>query len=270
MTGAAPPIKALEHACQLALAGLPVFPCKDDKAPACPHGFKDATRDPLQVEFLWAQHPGSLIGVATGLAGYEGHGRCIDVLDIDLHKPAAEEWHEKHCTNIPSTRTHRTRSGGLHCLFWHREGMRNSAGRIAPGIDVRAEGGYIIWWPATGLEVVDKATPTLWPAWLVEQATPAPPAKADLAKLERGIEKADRYVQAAMRSAARQVATAGEGTRNQTLNAETFALARFIPDGHLTAGEIASVMASAGLAAGLAAGEVEKTIASALRARVGG
>lgn len=270
MTGPAAPIRALKRAYQLALAGLPVFPCKEDKTPACPHGFKDATRDPLQVEFLWAQHPGSLIGVATGLAGYDGQGHCIDVLDIDLHKPAAGEWYEAHCVNLPKTRTHRTRSGGLHCLFWHREGIRNSAGRIATGIDVRGEGGYIIWWPATGLEIVERASLTHWPAWLVEQATPAPPPKPDLAKLERGIEKADRYVQAAMRSAAKQVASAGEGTRNQTLNAETYALARFIPDGHLTPGEIAAVMATAGLAAGLHTGEIEKTIASALRARMGG
>jgi hypothetical protein len=62
---------------QILLEGraLPIFPCRSDKRPTCPHGFKDAVADPKAVERLWSLYPGPLIGVATGaISG-------IDVID---------------------------------------------------------------------------------------------------------------------------------------------------------------------------------------------
>lgn len=46
-----------------------------------------------------------------------------------------------------NTREHRTQSGGTHLLFKYPEGVDHiglSVGRLAPGIDVRADGGYIV------------------------------------------------------------------------------------------------------------------------------
>jgi hypothetical protein len=42
------------------------FPCRADKSPACPHGFRDASRDPAAILQLWHRFPGPLIGIATG------------------------------------------------------------------------------------------------------------------------------------------------------------------------------------------------------------
>lgn len=250
------------YAQQLARCGVQVFPCDEQKRPTC-KWTKLSSKCPETVAMLWRAHPGPLIGAVTGsVSGF-------DALDLDWGK-GGDDFYQEHCARLTGTRINRTRSGGLHLLFRHREGMRNSAGRIAPGVDVRADGGYIIWWPAAGLEIVERARIQQWPAWLVELATPSPPPKPKLERLQHGIENANRYVQSALRSAARQVATAGNGLRNQTLNAETFALGRFIAEGYLSANEIAVVMAAAGLEAGLSATEVEKTIASALRARMGG
>ena len=46
--------------------GFPVFPCKQDKSPLTPHGFKDATTDLDIIEKYWNRHPNALIGVPTG------------------------------------------------------------------------------------------------------------------------------------------------------------------------------------------------------------
>ena len=66
--------------------------------------------------------------------------------------------------------------------------------------------------------------------------------------------------------AVERVARAAPGTRNDTLNAETFSLARLAATGDLDAGVVAVAMASAALAAGLPAREAMRTIGSALRA----
>ena len=48
-------------------------------------------------------------------------------------------------------------------------GMRNSADKIAPGVDVRGTGGYVIRWDVCGFGVLDETEPAEWPTWLIEQ-----------------------------------------------------------------------------------------------------
>jgi hypothetical protein len=52
---------------------------------------------------------------------------------------------------LPETRTHQSQSGGRHKLFEFDPRARNSSGKIAAGIDVRATGGYVIVPPSPGL-----------------------------------------------------------------------------------------------------------------------
>jgi Bifunctional DNA primase/polymerase, N-terminal len=147
--------------------GYPCFSCLADKRPATPHGFKDACTATTGLATRWARYPGELIGVPTGAAS------GISVLDIDK-KSAGGAWWEANKDSLPATRLHRTRSGGLHALFRHKDGLRNSAGKIVLGVDGRATGGYIIWWPGAGLEAID-APLADWPDWLM------PPLKAPMA-----------------------------------------------------------------------------------------
>jgi hypothetical protein len=138
----------------MTLADLPRFPCTHDKRPLTAHGFYDAQRD--------CDHSGwPLVGVRTGATS------GIDVLDID---PSGMAWLAENEPRLPLTRRHRTQRG-LHLLFVHAKDLRSSTGRIAQGVDVRAEGGFVIWWPREGFAVVNEDCVAEWPEWLLELAT---------------------------------------------------------------------------------------------------
>jgi hypothetical protein len=244
-----------EIALALAAGGLPVFPVATNKAPRTPHGFKDASAEPARVAELWRLYPGPLIGVPTG----ETTG--FDVLDIDP-RHGGNQWLDANRNRLPSTREHQTRSDGLHLFFRHRADMRNSAGRIAPGIDTRAEGGSVVWWPAAGLAVRNAKIITDWPAWLA--------TALERPRILRPVEppsiRGNGYAIAALRHAVRAVARAHEGSRNETLNREAFSISRFVLDGSLDPQSIADALAAAAFSIGLDRREIERTLASALRA----
>jgi len=133
--------RALGGTLMLGSEGRPCFPCAKSKRPISPRGFLDASADPIAPREIWSKFPGPLVGVRTG------NTSRIDVLDLDRKHREATEWWMAHRDDFPVTRVHRTRSGGLHLLFQHAPNMRCSASNIAPGIDVRGDGGYVIWWP---------------------------------------------------------------------------------------------------------------------------
>jgi hypothetical protein len=143
-------------AVKLADLGIPVFPCKPDKSPNTPHGFKDATRDQERIAEMLAQ-PGLLIGMPTGRAS------GLTVVDID---PKNGGYKSVGNRNIPSTRTAETPSGGMH-FYFKDAGIRNSASLLAPGVDIRGEGGYVIVPPSKGYKWLDDAEPVDYPAHLI-------------------------------------------------------------------------------------------------------
>jgi hypothetical protein len=118
------------------LGNLPVFPCAYYKRPLIKAW-------PTAAERIEPKPSWPLVGVPTGIT--------FSVLDIDLD---GLSWLAS--ATLPPTRTHITRSGGRHLLFRHREGLRTSKGQIAKGVDVRGEGGYVIWWPREGLAVEER------------------------------------------------------------------------------------------------------------------
>jgi hypothetical protein len=144
--------------------GVPVFPCGPNKQPCTEHGFKDASTNIEAIDHMWEGHPDALVAVPTGTPS-----RYL-VIDVD---PEGMGWYRQHLEEFKCGRTHHTRRGGVHLLYrYPAEGLeiRNSAGKLAPGIDVRGEGGYVIWWPACGLQAVgDLEDLTPPPDWLLEQ-----------------------------------------------------------------------------------------------------
>jgi Bifunctional DNA primase/polymerase, N-terminal/Primase C terminal 2 (PriCT-2) len=132
------------------------FPCNPDKTPRQ----KEWQRGVVQY-MSWKR--AELVAAPTG----ERNG--FDVLDID---PKGAGWYDANFDALPTTRAHQTRRDGVHLLFRHAPGLRGSVEKIALGVDVRAEGGYAIWWPREGFAVEDHPL-TEWPDWLLAEAMAA-------------------------------------------------------------------------------------------------
>jgi hypothetical protein len=244
--------KALSAALELAAAGVAVFPCLADKRPATPHGFKDATGDPDKLRALRSQYPGALVGVPTGAVS------GLDALDLDVKHAEATAWWRQHCRRFQQTRIHQTRSGGLHLLFKHDDTMRCSAGKIAVGVDTRASGGYVIWWPAAGLPVISHAPPAPWPGWILTTFRPRPqPQSASIVRVpdERFLVK---LVQ--------MVAGATEGERNSLTFWAACRAGEMVAEGLLSADTAVAVIAEAATRCGLLRAEAEKTARSGVSA----
>jgi Bifunctional DNA primase/polymerase, N-terminal len=259
------PPTVLEAALDYARCGIPVFPCNPiDKKPLTPNGFKDATRDETQILAWWQQYPNAMIGAPTGPAS--------NMWAIDLDLDPARKIDGKATLDqliaqrgaLPPTWITITPRGGRHLIFaWDPNvEIRNSAGKIGPGIDVRGNGGYICLPPsrnATGgtyqWEPGGPQTAVLAPPWLVA-----------LAKAK----KASAYARAALDRECKTVASAQPGTRNNALNAAAFSLFQLVAGGVLDEQEVRDRLFEAAQTCGLVkddgAASVEATIESGAQA----
>lgn len=173
-------------ALELAEQGYRVFPCHSPATEGCScgsrcaspgkhprtrRGVKDATHDPAIIERWWRQWPAANIGVATGGG----------LLVIDVDGPAAQTALDALTTEhdgLPISRAVRTgRDGGRH--LWYRTDpaleLGNSSGLLAAGVNVRAQGGYVLAPPsrhalgrAYEWEIPNAEIATL-PTWVVER-----------------------------------------------------------------------------------------------------
>jgi hypothetical protein len=101
-----------------------------------PNGCKNATADIAKVDWWWRAAPDANIGIATGE---------IVVIDVDPRHGGDEAFQRIEPRLPPTWRVH-TGGGGLHLYFrnaGNRE-IRNSAGLIGAGIDVRGVGGFVV------------------------------------------------------------------------------------------------------------------------------
>jgi putative DNA primase/helicase len=163
-----------EAALAYAAAGIPVFPLVGKQPletagdinidgieiPKGHGGFHQATADIGKVSRWWAEYPDANIGTPTGRHRDAMTGELntlpFDVLDIDgdLGRQSLDQLTDIH-GGIPSSAYQRTGSGGFHYCFASDGAIRNSAGGIAPGIDVRGTGGYIVVAPSIHPETLE-------------------------------------------------------------------------------------------------------------------
>jgi hypothetical protein len=249
-------MSVVANALALAAQGYPVFPVAASKRPTCPQGFKDAASEPREIRKLWRDHPGPLIGVPTG----EPNGLFVLDIDSPRHTEAAE-WLERCAPYLPETRQQTTRSGGLHLFFNHHQGLRNSAGRIARGIDTRADGGYIIVWMPQAWLIKPRPLADI-PPWLIKAATPPPPPVMQC-NPALSAEGARRKVEGIVGA----VATAQAGQRNSLAFWGACRLAELVKQRILAERDAIAIGIEAARQAGLSPKEATRTISSAFRGR---
>jgi hypothetical protein len=121
--------------------GWSVFPCRPRaKEPATKHGFKDATTDTAIVTRWWQRAPFANVAVATGLVS------MVVVVDIDIRNRgdlSLRELERAH-GRLPETPRCCTGGPGAHYYFKPPDTDPLRSGKIAEGIDFKADGGYVI------------------------------------------------------------------------------------------------------------------------------
>jgi hypothetical protein len=237
-------------ALKLAARGIRVFACKQDKTPYTEHGFKDASCGNAIITEWWTRWPDALIGVPTGI--------WFDVLDLDLQHEPARQWLNEHRAELPVTRTHVTRSGGRHLLFKPNAVVKCTAGLIAPNVDTRGAGGYVIWWPAHNCAVENPGTIAPWPDWLLSEFRPKPQPPRTAAEI---VSRGDGW----LRGLVRIVAKATEGQRNRILFWASCRAGEAVRDGKAAEDFVIDVLIEAANHAGLPEREAKSTIRSGMR-----
>lgn len=139
--------------------------CKSiGKHPRVPNGLTEATDDPEKIKYWWGMWPQANIGVRTGSES------GIIVMDIDDEALAKESIGDK---EIPETLIQETGSGGKHLIFAYPGKPVKTCTKPIPGVDSRADGGYIVVPPSNhksgrNYEWLNSFDPAPAPAWWVE------------------------------------------------------------------------------------------------------
>jgi hypothetical protein len=150
--------------------GWKVFPClRGEKAPATVHGLLDATGDRDRVIAYWTKVPDANLAIRTGQES------GLIVLDVDGEE-GYSSLHELEAKmgKMPATLSVVTPSGGQHFYFKHPgHEVRNTASVVAPGIDIRGDGGYVLAPPSKvgnrTYELDEESDVADMPEWLVTE-----------------------------------------------------------------------------------------------------
>jgi hypothetical protein len=188
----------LQRALEYAAAGIAVFPlhnvfdgiCSCRKGSECQNkgkhprwrkgdlesGVDSATTDEATIRSWFGKWENTNLAIAMGgvlrLIALDSDPRNGgDASIYDLVEAHGEAWLETHIV--------RTGGGGHHFLYRLPEGIEVHKSKIAPGIDVKAAGGYLVAPPsvhASGrmYEVANNIEIAIAPEWIIEELTRAP------------------------------------------------------------------------------------------------
>jgi hypothetical protein len=228
------------------------------------HGFHAATTDPARLAAMLRKVPGGLLAIRTGTAA------GLAVVDIDPRNGGTIDR-----ALMTPTATVATGGGGWHLYYRHPGGPLAAARPGHAGVDVKADGGYVVAPPSvhpgtrqryrwTGGRTVSEMPPALRAALA---PAPAPDLSAVLRHLPAtrragGISSPSGLLAAHLRA----VQNAPEGRRRATLYGAARGVARMVAAGALTAEEAHAALTTAGQAAGQTPREIRAAISGAFEA----
>jgi hypothetical protein len=296
--------------------GWQVFPLRPGtKIPALRDWEHQATADPERIRDLWTvrlRRDGWYVakprnvGIACGPSG-------LVVIDLDVAKPDRTGWAERWLSRdinsgadvltvlaaragypVPQTYVVVTPSGGRHLYLTAPAGvgLRSSAGRLGPMIDIRGEGGYVVAAGSQlharsgeddvsaepcglGYRLVEDRRPAELPGWLTAAITAGRPADDNPIAEQRHIDgdthqaldsRSKGYGTAALRGEVDRVRSAQVGQRNHTLNTAAYSLGQLVAAGALDQHRAVEALTAAAESAGLTTAEIGATIESGLAA----
>jgi len=282
----------LNDALSLARRGWYIFPVEPGgKKPLCKWRDASAQAEGIaRLEFTRHAHGGEFpnVGLDCGKSG-------LVVIDLDRHGDspdglaAWEALKAEHGIDDTGALVAETPSGGRHLIFADPTGgaIRNSASKLAPGIDIRANGGYIVaapsrngagggWRWLRGDGEPGTLPPELIRLLLAEPAPShvlEPPREAPRAQTApTGDRRAIAYAQAALGREVAALAGTAPGTRNAGANRAAFSLGQLVGAGLLDRAEVERQVYGACVASGLLADDGERsvmaTIASGITAGI--
>lgn len=134
-----PEMDALESALSLVERGFPVFPA-DGKAPLIPKGFHAASWDKETIESWWTDWPYANVAIRTGVTSN------LVVLDIDPRHGGIDSLQTLEAEIGPLHSLEVITGGGGRHLYFQHPGptIRSRPFKGYPGIDIKADGGYVI------------------------------------------------------------------------------------------------------------------------------
>ncbi len=160
------------------------------KHPMTKNGLHDASKDTQQIDEWWHQFPMANIGLLTG-----SHTNFV-VLDVDKKSQGLVSLENlmREFAKLPQSKRVKSGGDGLHIYFRCPEiPLSNRAGFLA-GLDLRADGGYIVAPPsvhATGHKYTWITEPDAeleaMPVWLCELASSKAKSPNNIAGIKTGL-----------------------------------------------------------------------------------
>ncbi|MGC5012967.1 bifunctional DNA primase/polymerase [Streptosporangium sp. DT93] len=234
------------------------------------HGFYAATPDPARIAEMLRRHPNGLIAVRTGAVS------GIAVVDIDPPAGTATSARLDEAGVLPGTVTAAT-GRGAQLVYAHPGGkIKSGAGLLGPGVDSKADGGYIVVAPSIHPKsrspyrwIGDRFDLELTPLHprIVAHLREKPPAAPSVTSPRRG----DDNVHGRLRGLVDVVLRSTEGGRNSALNWAAHKAGEMVARGELDERTAFDVLHDAATYVGLTPSEIGRdsghgTIGSGLRA----
>ena len=238
------------------------------KHPLVRHGLREATTDTTVIGIWWRRWPAANVGIATGVAS------GLAVIDLDGEEAEASLRRlETLGFQLSPTLTAAT-GRGRHLYFMCNRKLPNKTRGLPgveeelPGIDLRAEGGYVVAPPsihangATYRWADPEADLALLPSWIKareRRVIAVPPNRAPTFTGD-----GTPYGLAALREEIEVLARTPEGSRNDQLNRAAFALGQLISGGELAEMPTRAALEATASRVGLEPEEIQATIDSGL------